>query len=157
MAFDSEVEERITKMHKEFSRNLELKPINNSNKYTQLIIQKDIPFMALCEHHHVSFSGEISIGYVPKDGLLGLSKLGRIIEKFFNPTVYTLQERGTQKIIDYLSENFELEGAIIIIKAIHGCVAYRGVKKISPTITTAFNGVFTKPEARMEFLRLLDC
>jgi len=155
MDIDHETKLRIEKVIEEFKGNKEIKTFENESGYKQIIIQKDIPFMALCEHHHLPFYGTVTIGYIPKGRLIGLSKLSRIAEKFFNPTVYTLQEKGTQKIANYLSDKVNINGAIVLVKAVHGCIAYRGVKKLSETVTIAFNGLFTKENVRREFLELM--
>lgn len=150
-----ETAKRISRMKEEFAINQEIKTFNNLTNYQQIIIQKDISFMALCEHHNLSFYGNVSIGYIPKDKIIGLSKLARIVEKFFNPTVYTLQEKGTQQIANYFKNGVSTKGVIVLVKAIHGCIAYRGVKKQSQTITIAFNGLFENENIRREFLELI--
>lgn len=153
---DYETTKRISNMKEEFNGKIDIKTFQNEFEYKGIVIQKGIGFTALCEHHHVAFSGEAIVGYLPKDRVMGLSKVVRIVEKFFNPIIYTLQEKGTQQIADYFRKNFDCNGAIVLVKAKHGCIAYRGVKKDTETVTFAFNGDFENSEKRKEFFNLLN-
>jgi len=151
-----ETAERIERMNEEFAKEPKIKTFDNDENYDQMIIQKDIPFMALCEHHEVAFMGTISLAYIPKDKLIGLSKLARISEYYANPTVKTLQERITQQIADKLDEILKPKGVAVLVKANHGCMCYRGVKKPSETITSALKGVFLEEtRTRQEFMELI--
>lgn len=148
---------RIRKMEKEFAKEPKLKVFENDEGYYGIVAQVDIPILALCEHHHCSFEGSVHIAYIAGRYLLGLSKLARVAEFFLNPTVRTLQERSTQKIMKYLKDKLQPQGLMVVIKAKHACVAYRGVKKPSWTITSAVDGVFMKDgNARSEFLSLIN-
>ena len=150
-----ETRRRVRKMKKEFEKEPAIKVFDNAVAgYNQMIIQKGIPFMSMCEHHHVAFMGDVTIGYIPDKKVIGLSKLARIAEYFFNPTKPTLQERGTQQIADYLWDNLKPLGVMVVARATHGCIAYRGVKKPSETITSAIRGAFERKETRQEFLSL---
>jgi len=143
-------------MKKEFNKELVIKLFPNDERYDQIIAQVGIPFSALCEHHKVSFEGKCSIAYIPDQWLTGLSKFGRVVEYYLNPTVKTIQERATHQILKALNEALKPKGIMVIIKAKHNCICYRGVKKPSLTITSAVAGAFAENAiARQEFLSLL--
>ena len=152
-----ETQKRIRKMKRQFRKEPVIKLFENKEGYDQMIAQIRIPFSALCEHHHISFEGEVSIAYIPDKHLTGLSKLARIVEYYLNPTVKTIQERATKQILDCLIKTLKPRGAMVVIKAKHGCICYRGVKKPSWTITSAVYGNFKENlSTRQEFLSLLD-
>lgn len=151
-----ETAKRVAKMQKEFSIPPKLKVFENTEKYSQLIAQVGVPVSALCEHHEVAFSGDVSIGYVPNDSLVGLSKLARVSEHFLNPTVKTVQEKATQQIINYLEKSLKPLGIMVIVRARHNCVTYRGVKKAGVTVTSAVSGLFKEDLGlRQEFLQIV--
>lgn len=150
-------ERRIAKMKKEFSKAPILKAFANREGYKGIVAQVCIPFLALCEHHHCSFEGLAAIAYIPGTHLLGLSKLARVVEYYLNPTVKTLQERATTKILVHLKKSLNPAGLMVVLKAKHSCVAYRGVRKPSLTITSEVSGIFaTDVGARSEFLSLIN-
>lgn len=152
-----ETKKRIERMKREFGKKLILKVFENDEKYDQIIAQVGIPVTALCEHHELAFTGTCSIAYIPDKYLLGLSKLGKIAELYLNPTIKTLQERATQQIINHLKKYLKPKGLMVVIKAQHSCISYRGVKKPSLTITSAVDGLFsTDNNARQEFLSLIN-
>ncbi len=155
---EEETRKRVEKMKLEFSEEPQLKVFENTEGYDQLIAQVGIPVSAVCEHHKVAFWGEVHIAYIPESHLIGLSKLARVAEFYFNPTVETLQERGTQQIMYHLLNALNPKGIMVVVKAQHNCVVYRGVKKPSMTITSAVKGVFSDPTtgARAEFLSLVN-
>jgi len=126
----------------------------NEEKYDQMIIVRHIPFWSLCEHHLLPFGGYVSVGYIPTNKLLGLSKLIRIVEVFAHRL--QLQERMTQQIANTIQQHINPLGCGVLVEAEHLCMSARGVKKQGHrTITSALKGVLLdKPEARMEFLRL---
>ncbi len=148
---------RISKMEAFFKQKPKLKAFQNTEKYDQMIAQVGIPVSALCEHHGVSFHGEVAISYIPGSYLVGLSKLARVAEYYLNPTVRTLQERATQQIVNHLLKELKPKGLMVVIKATHDCITYRGVKKPSLTITSSVSGIFsTDLGARQEFLSLIN-
>lgn len=104
-----------------------------------LIIIKDIQFYSLCEHHLVPFFGTVSIGYIPNNRILGLSKFVRLVEIFSKRL--QVQERITKQILNAIDDVLQPQGTAINIKAKHLCISMRGVKNESPqTITQAFSG-----------------
>lgn len=148
---------RIAKMKAHFRERPKLKVFLNDKLYDQMIAQVGIPVSALCEHHGVAFHGEVSIAYIADKHLIGLSKLARVAEYFLNPTVFTLQERATEQIKNFLNKELKPLGLMVVIKAQHDCITYRGVKKPSTTITSSISGVFkTDPTAKSEFLQLIN-
>lgn len=147
---------RKKKMLKEFSKKPKIKLFKNNEGYDQIVAQVGIPFSALCEHHEVSFEGEAIVAYIPNKYYTGLSKFGRVVEYFLNPTVKTIQERATKQILDTLVEALQPKGLMVILKARHNCICYRGVKKPSDTITSAVYGAFKdNVVTRQELLSLV--
>jgi GTP cyclohydrolase I len=153
-----ETAKRLRRLRREFDGDPELKVFENTEGYDQMICLMNIEFSALCEHHKISFGGIAHVGYVAKDLLVGVSKLARVVESCLNPTVCTLQERATQQIMKKLKEALEPIGIMVVVKAKHGCVGYRGVKKpASIMVTSAVDGCFrdNTSGARSEFLALV--
>lgn len=110
-----------------------------------LIIIRNIPFNSLCEHHFQPFIGTATVAYLPKDKIMGLSKAARIVDYFSaRPQV---QERLTGQVADFLQEQLDPKGVLVMVEAEHMCMSVRGVKKHgSTTITTAIRGEIDKQE-----------
>ncbi len=126
----------------------------NDESYTGMVMEKEIPFYSLCSHHLVPFYGHAHIAYIPTDRIVGLSKLGRIVE--FYAKRPQLQERLTEQIVTFLEEKLRPHGAMVVIEARHLCVEMRGVKKAGAvTVTSAIRGSFHNRPVREEFLDLL--
>ncbi len=107
----------------------------------EIVIEKDISFYSMCEHHLVPFYGNAHIAYVPQGRVVGLSKIARTVEVFAKRP--QLQERMTTQIADALMEHLNAKGVMVIIEAEHLCMTMRGVKKPgSRTVTMASRGVF---------------
>lgn len=127
--------------------------IDNKFKYDQMIVVKHVGIMSLCEHHFQTIDGFATIAYIPKDKVVGLSKINRIA-KFFSrrPQV---QERLTKQIADCLEYALETEHVAVHIDAKHYCLVSRGVEDpSSSTATCELRGDFKrKAETRAEFLR----
>lgn len=123
--------------------------------YDQMIIQTDIPFYSLCEHHLSPFFGVGHIAYVPNEKIVGLSKLARVLEMFARR--FQNQERITKQTADFLIENLKPKGVAVVVRAQHLCMAMRGIKKHDTwTITSELSGVLRdNPSARNEFLQLI--
>ena len=111
----------------------------------EMVIEKDIPFYSMCEHHLLPFYGKAHIAYVPVGRVVGLSKLARTVEVFARrPQV---QERMTAQIADALMEHLECAGAMVVLEAEHMCMTMRGVRKPgSRTLTWAARGVFQEDD-----------
>ena len=121
---------------------------------SEIVIVKDIEFYSLCEHHLLPFFGKISIGYIPSGQIVGLSKLGRIVDSFSRR--FQVQERLTAEICHLLTEELS-DDVIVVCEASHMCMQMRGVEKQgAKTVSMHYSGVFEKDLAmRAEFLSLI--
>lgn len=123
--------------------------------HREMVILRDIPFAAMCEHHLLPFSGHAHIGYIPQGRVVGLSKLARLVEGYARrPQV---QERLTSEIADALMDALTPNGCGVVIEAVHTCMTIRGINKAGATmLTSAMRGGFkTRPETRAEFMALV--
>ncbi len=157
----TETPERVAKMYLEMFHGLSegAQPrvtfFPNDEHYTAMVIEKDIPFYSLCSHHFVPFYGHAHLAYIPKDKIVGLSKMPRIVE--FYARRPQLQERLTEQIAGFLEEKLRPQGAMVVMEARHLCVEMRGVKKPGAlTVTSALRGIFNNKPVREEFLDLLN-
>lgn len=120
-----------------------------------VVIQNDIEFYSMCEHHMLPFFGKVHIAYLPSDKVIGLSKLARITEHFAKNL--QLQERLNEQIAESLMEHLDCRGVIVMIEASHMCMSMRGIKKGSAiTKSVVSKGVYAEDQAaRLEVLSLL--
>jgi GTP cyclohydrolase I len=126
----------------------------NDEGYNELVLATSLPVRSLCEHHLLPFSGVAHIGYLPGDGILGLSKLARILDHFAREL--QVQERLTQQVADWLQEHLAPRGVGVVIEAEHLCMSLRGVRAAGArTITSALHGLLREdPRSRGEFFAL---
>jgi GTP cyclohydrolase I len=126
----------------------------NDDGYDELIVARSIPFHSLCMHHLLPFHGVAHIGYLPRDRIIGLSKLGRIVERFARDL--QIQERLTTQIADCLERELEPKGVGVVLEAEHLCMSLRGVQKLgAKTVTSALHGLIRNDgRTRDEFLSL---
>jgi len=126
--------------------------IENKLCYDEMVTVKDISIISVCEHHFVTIDGRATIAYIPKNKVIGLSKINRVA-KFFSrrPQV---QERLTKQIADCLTQVLETEDVAVFIRAKHYCVVQRGVEDAaSETVTSDLRGAFREDNrTRSEFL-----
>jgi GTP cyclohydrolase IA len=126
----------------------------NDDGYDESVVARAIPFHSLCMHHLLPFHGVAHIGYLPGARLIGLSKLGRVVE-FFSRDLQ-IQERLTTQIADWLQSELDPKGVGVVLEAEHLCMSLRGVQKLgAKTVTSALRGrVRDDPRTRQEFLAL---
>jgi GTP cyclohydrolase I len=127
-----------------------------SVKYDEMVIVKDIEFFSLCEHHLLPFFGKMHVAYLPKEKVIGLSKLPRIVDAFARRL--QIQERLTQQVAQTIQDAIDPVGVGVICEARHLCMMMRGVEKQhSGAVTSAMLGSFrTCKETRDEFLALVN-
>ena len=133
--------------------------VNNavfSVEYDEMVIVKDIEFFSMCEHHMLPFSGKIHVAYIPKDKVIGLSKIPRIVNMFARRL--QLQERLTQQIAEAVQSAIAPRGVAVLTEARHFCMMMRGVEKQhSGAVTSTMLGAFrTSKATRDEFLALVS-
>ncbi len=126
----------------------------SENHFGGMVVVRDIPFVSMCAHHMVFFTGRAHVGYIPKKKVLGLSKLARLV--YSCSVGLTTQERITTSIAEqlYALEDISCLGVMVVLEAEHGCMNLRGARAIgSSTVTSEVKGVFMTVEAaRNEFL-----
>ena len=153
---------RVAKMYvKEICAGLKIeeKPkvslFDNKYNYSKMLIEKNITFYSICEHHFVPIVGKAHIGYVSSGKVIGLSKMHRIINYFSKrPQV---QERMTVQIFNELKSILNTEDVAVLIDADHLCVSSRGIKDVtSSTITIESGGQFQREKKWSEFLSLIN-
>ena len=125
-------------------------------KYDEMVVVRDIEFFSLCEHHLLPFFGKIHVAYLPRDKVIGLSKLPRIVDVFARRL--QIQERLTQEVAQTIQEVVNPLGVGVICEARHFCMMMRGVEKQhSGAMTSAMLGAFRdRKETRDEFLALVN-
>jgi GTP cyclohydrolase I len=126
----------------------------NDDGYDDLIVARAIPFHSLCMHHLLPFHGVAHVGYLPGERIIGLSKLGRVVE-FFSRDLQ-IQERLTTQVADWLERELAPKGVGVVFEAEHLCMSLRGVQKLgAKTMTSALRGlVRDDARTRQEFLAL---
>jgi GTP cyclohydrolase IA len=123
--------------------------------YQEMIVQKDIDFFSLCEHHLLPFYGKAHIGYIPHHKIVGVSKLARLVNVYARRL--QVQERLTNQIATIIMEKLNPLGVAVVVEAEHLCMRMRGVEKQnSLIITSTLLGAFrTRQETRAEFMNLI--
>jgi GTP cyclohydrolase I len=126
----------------------------NDDGYDELIVARSIPFHSLCMHHLLPFHGVAHVGYLPGERIIGLSKLGRVVEYFSRDL--QIQERLTTQVAGWLEQELEPKGVGVVLEAEHLCMSLRGVQKLgAKTVTSALRGaVRDDARTRQEFLAL---
>ena len=123
--------------------------------YNEMVIVKDIDFYSLCEHHLLPFFGKCHVAYIPRNRVIGLSKIPRLVDVFARRL--QIQERMTNQIAQTILEKIEPRGVAVVCEGTHLCMSMRGVEKQnSLAVTSAMFGVFRdNARTRMEFLELI--
>ena len=124
-------------------------------EYDEMIIVRDIDFSSFCEHHLLPFTGKAHVAYIPKNKIIGLSKIPRIVDMFSQRLQN--QERLTMQIADMIEELLDAKGVAVKITGSHMCMKMRGIKKASSKMDTiAVRGLFrSDSRTRNEFLQSL--
>ncbi len=124
-------------------------------KYSQMVIVKDIEVYSLCEHHMLPFFGKAHVAYIPNGRIVGLSKIPRVVDAFARRL--QVQERLTDQIRDCIHDALKPLGVAVVMECDHLCMRMRGVQKQnSVTTTSAFTGVFLNSDrTRKEFIELI--
>ena len=155
-----DTDRRVAKMYLDIFAGLDegnrpkLTTFPNEERYTAMVMEKEIPFYSMCSHHFIPFYGHGHIAYIPNEKIVGLSKLPRLLEFFARRP--QLQERLTEQVASTLEEELKPQGVMVVIEARHLCVEMRGVKKPGAvTVTSAIRGIFLEKAVREEFLDLL--
>lgn len=122
--------------------------------YDDMVVVRDIPFVSHCEHHIAPFVGRAHIGYYPGEGVVGLSKLARVVEVFARRL--QTQESMTAQITQAIDQALKPRGVAVWVEAEHMCMSMRGVRKQgATTVTTQFTGVFRDdPAEQARFLAI---
>ncbi len=129
--------------------------VDNKMKYDEMVVEKNVNVQSNCEHHFVIIDGVATVGYIPKQKVLGLSKINRIVE--YSSKRPQIQERLTEQIYHALQYILETDDIGVVIHAQHFCVKSRGVEDTgSSTITSKLGGCFkNEQQVRAEFMRLV--
>lgn len=156
-----ETPDRVARMWEELAGGMESDASEHLNRTfavnsNDLVIERDITFYSMCEHHMLPFYGRVAIGYIPRGRVAGLSKLARTVEVYARRL--QLQEQLTAQIANALMEHLAPEGAIVLIEAEHMCMTMRGVQKPgTTTVTLARRGCFENdPTLEERFFRMLE-
>lgn len=126
-----------------------------TEQYEEMILQKDIDFFSLCEHHLLPFFGKAHVAYIPHQKIVGVSKLARLVDLYARRL--QVQERLTNQIATTIMEKLNPQGVAVVIEAEHLCMRMRGVEKQnSLIITSSLLGAFrSRQETRNEFMTLI--
>jgi GTP cyclohydrolase I len=136
-------------------REPDLRTFPNAEGYRETVAVTDIPFHSICAHHFLPFFGTAHLAYVPRDRLVGLSKLVRVVD--FYARRPQLQERMTEQIAELIERRLRPAGAMVLIQARHLCMEMRGVAKAGLTTTTsAVRGAFADQAGRRNLDALLS-
>lgn len=119
----------------------------------QLVVVSGIEFVSMCEHHLLPFTGVATVGYLPGERVVGLSKLARVVDAFAQRL--QVQERMTQEIATAIYEHLDARAAGVVLRATHHCMSCRGVRKRAQMVTSCLLGLLRdEPALRAEFLAL---
>jgi GTP cyclohydrolase I len=122
--------------------------------YGDIVLVRDIPFYSHCEHHIVPIIGKAHIGYYPREGVVGLSKLARVVDIFARRL--QTQENLTAEIVGAIDDALKPRGLAVLLEAEHMCMAMRGVQKQGvSTVTTGFTGLFQDASEQVRFMSLI--
>ncbi len=141
-----ETPDRIARMYHEIFKGYDMDPEEILSKRfkvenSEMVLEKDITFYSMCEHHMLPFFGHVHIAYIPNNEVVGISKLARVTEVFASRL--QIQEKMTNQIADAIDTYLKPRGVMVVVEAEHTCMTMRGVKKPgSKTVTIATRGEF---------------
>jgi GTP cyclohydrolase I len=153
---------RVARAWKEYCHGYEEDPASHLSRtfeevggYDEIVLLKDIPFQSHCEHHMAPIIGKAAIAYLPKDRVVGISKLARVLHAFARRL--QVQERLTAEVADCIWDHLQPHGVAVVIEASHACMSARGVRTPGVAMTTSrMMGVFREDErSRQEVLKLM--
>lgn len=155
---------RIAQSYGEFFSGLDVDPLDHltdstdfsagSGDTSELVLLRAIEFRSMCEHHLLPFVGVAHLAYLPRERIVGLGSLPRVVDTLAARP--QLQERLTEEVADALQTGLDPRGVLVVLEATHGCVATRGVRQTrSSTVTMASRGILTEPVARAEIMALI--
>ncbi len=153
---------RVARAWKEYARGYQEDPAVHLSRtfhevggYDEIVLLKDIPFQSHCEHHLAPIIGKASIAYLPRDKVVGISKLARVLHGFARRL--QVQERLTAEVADCICEHLQPKGVAVVIEASHACMTARGVGTPGVMMTTSrMMGIFRSDErSRREVLALM--
>jgi GTP cyclohydrolase IA len=154
--------QRVARAWKEYCQGYEEDPAHHLGRvfeevggYDDIVLLNGIPFQSHCEHHMAPITGKASIAYLPKDRVVGISKLARVLHGFARRL--QVQERLTAQVADCIWERLQPQGVAVVIEATHGCMTARGVRTPGVgMVTSRMMGVFRDDErSRQEVLKLM--
>lgn len=155
-----ETPERIARMYNELYSGYEDDAKNHLSKRfhvdnNDIVLEKDIYFYSVCEHHMLPFYGKAHIAYIPNNEVVGISKLARTLEVFSRRL--QIQERLTSQVAESIEKELGAKGVMVVIEAEHMCMTMRGIKKPgSKTVTVCTKGLFEKEEYKQRFFNMLN-
>ncbi len=156
-----ETPKRVARMYKELFAGMDASAKEHLSKVfavseSGMVIERDIPFYSVCEHHMLPFYGKVHIAYLPEGKVVGISKLARTVEVFARRL--QIQERLTGQIADAIMESLQPAGVLVMAEAEHMCMTMRGIKKPgSKTMTLALRGAFEREEKlQNQFFQMLS-
>ena len=153
---------RVARAWKEYARGYQEDPAVHLSRtfdevggYDEIVLLKDIPFQSHCEHHMAPIIGKASIAYLPRDRVVGISKLARVLHGYARRL--QVQERLTAQVADCICEHLQPKGVAVVIEASHACMTARGVGTPGVMMTTSrMMGTFRSDErSRREVLALM--
>lgn len=157
----AETPERIAKMYEEiFSGMGEEAGEHLAKQFSvtgnEMVLEKDIVFYSMCEHHLLPFYGKAHVAYIPDGYVVGLSKLARTVEVYARRP--QIQERLTAQIADAVMKELRPQGVMVLLEAEHMCMTMRGVRKPgSRTVTVTARGIFReRPELQNQFMMYME-
>jgi GTP cyclohydrolase I len=152
---------RVVRAYREFYKGYDEDPgeildrvFEEVEGYQDMVLVRDIPFYSHCEHHMVPFVGKVHIGYYPTRGVVGLSKLARIVDVYARRL--QTQESMTAQIAEAIEAALKPGGVAVLVEAEHMCMSMRGVQKQgSSTMTTQYTGRFRDPAEQVRFFTMV--